>query len=218
MFCKNELNRIFFFKYSENFNDFKCIKQYTINGQPIEFYWHKYLPPFYYGRSEVSTKSLLEKCAKYFHEAINVDKDPSDNTSDIGFWAAFTYPKCKDPWRMEVLTKFFLFQFWLDDQSQNFWGDVKRDSNKAIQIYGQLIEVLDKLLGVENISMIEWKPYIVGHYNCLDSIFMNYSPNQRKQLADAIKQFCLGNIEECKITDGSIIMKDVEHWFWVCWK
>ncbi len=161
---------------------------------------------------------MLEKCAKYFYEAINVDKDPSDNTDGIGFWAAFTYPKCKDSWRMEVLTKFFLFQFWLDDQSQNFWGDVKRNSNKAIQIYGQLIEVLDKLLGVENISMIEWKPYIVGHYNCLDSVFMNYSPNQRKQLADAIKQFCLGNIEECKITDGSIILGDVEHWFWVCWK
>jgi hypothetical protein len=201
------------FKFSVDNPVSKEIKnrsKYLISNKFIEYFWPEYIPPYFYGKSIVFTPALRRKCIGKFHEYSNTTGAPEDSWLDIGLWSAFTYSKCMDPFRMEVIANFFHFQFWLDDQSENFWGDMHRDGAKAKKIYGQLVDVLDKLLGKENVSMIEWKPYILGHFICLDSVFSTFSPTQQKRCAELIKHYCYGNFDECLLYDGSVPIDNIE--------
>ncbi len=129
---------------------------------------------------------------------------------DISLWFTFTYTKWVDHWKMEMIASFFQFQSWLDDQSENYWGVMRRDGLKAKQIYGQLVQVLDKLIGKQYIPMDEWKPHVMGHYICLDSIFSTYNRTQKERCAKPIKAYYQPNLDECEHFDGSNPINSIE--------
>jgi hypothetical protein len=87
---------------------------------------------------------------------------------------------------------------------------MQRDGLKGKQVYGRLVQVLDKLMGKQNISMIGWKIYIIGHYICLDSFFSTYSPFQQQRCAQLIKLDCSANFDECELYDGSVPIDNIE--------
>jgi len=110
-------------------------------------------------------------------------------------FAAAMFPECQDKEKMEVLIKIMMFFFIIDDHTEYNWGDVGRNNERAIVIWNQFSSLFDKLLG-DDISMLDWKPYVIGFYGCFDRIFASFNKVQQKRCAKYWQDYCRGNIKE----------------------
>jgi hypothetical protein len=88
--------------------------------------------------------------------------------------------------------------------------EIENNERIAKILYEQLIESFDKLFGEENVSMLEWKPYIVALHIVFDAVFSTFSQNQRERCAQLTKAFCYRNVYQFHLYDGSILKGSAE--------
>ena len=95
--------------------------------------------------------------------------------------------------------------FVLDDHTENEDGQIARDPDQCINIWRQFKEVFAKFESNESVSMLEWKPYVMGYYAALEPAYRALNPIQRKRFVKEWLNYADGNIEETQhVTHGTV--------------
>ncbi len=178
-----------------------------INKKPIEFQFPEYIPPHFYEINKYFELELRNKCIKRFHEYRNREDAPEECFLDIVLWAELAFPNCVDSWILKIVMLFYHFHYWLDNKLET---EMKNNERIAKVLYEQLVESFDKLFGEKNVSMLEWKPYIVALHIVFDAVFSTFSQNQKERCAQLTKAFCYRNVGQFGLYDGSILKGSAE--------
>ena len=124
-------------------------------------------------------------------------------------FSAYFYPFCADITRYENLVKYMIQFFVFDDHTEADWGDVHRNREESLKIWGQFGQMLKKLVAEQHIPPNNWKPYVLAMYSVFDNILSRFNEVQKHRCIDGWKNYMQGNIEETEAIHNGVAFTDI---------
>ncbi|XP_037024969.1 uncharacterized protein LOC119066543 [Bradysia coprophila] len=123
--------------------------------------------------------------------------------------SSYLYPFCKDIKRFERLVKWMGYLFICDDHIE-----LGRDKKTTNLIIDQAMDSIKRLEAIHvtgeehNVSLLNFKPYILCVYYVVDEIFLDMSMDQRKRFIEVWRSYCLANNNENELIEVQLLDLD----------
>ena len=166
-------------------------------------------------RNPLQDDPSVQQIVKKAYEFSLMSKDEYYGTKDVTVYTAHFHPFVTDLTKYSNLAWLMQLVFILDDHTECEWGDVARKRADSSEIWGQFYEMLDKVLEEDylDITILEWKPYILAFFIALKDVCKSYSPDQMKRLIKTYRDYGSGNQKETELIGNGLRVSTYEQLF-----
>ena len=151
---------------------------------------------FPWKRNPLNESPEYQLWMKWLKEISGMGPELFNKVKGLGLFSSYIYPECDDIEAYELMLKFLLLLFFMDDHEECKGGDIDRDVERAAMIWGQYEEMTKSLNGTK-VPMHRWKPYVLAMYATINSILNAMrSPKERARFINANLTYKEGSLEE----------------------